>query len=285
MILPTVSSRSNPLPAVPEPTIAAFRRDGAVVIRGLLDADAIDLLRLGIEENLRSPGPRMIVASRPEDPGRFVEDFCNWQRIDAYRRIAFDSPLPAAAKRLMGSGTVRFYHDHLLVKEAGTRQRTPWHQDQPYYNIDGTQTCSFWIPVDPVPRAATLEFVAGSHLGPWLMPRTFMDRQARWFPEGSLADLPDVDADRSRFEILGWALEPGDVVAFHMLALHAAAGVEGPGRRRVFSARYLGDDVRHAPRPWKTSPDFPGLADRLPAGAPMADPLFPQVADRSSQDC
>ena len=26
--------------------------------------------------------------------------------------------------------------------------------------------CSMWMPVDPVAREATLEFVAGSHLGP-----------------------------------------------------------------------------------------------------------------------
>jgi hypothetical protein len=58
-----------------------------------------------------------------------------------------------------------------------------------------------------------------------------------------------------------------------MLTLHASAG--SPNRRRVFSLRYLGDDIRHAPRRWKASPDFPGLADRLPAGAPMDDPLFP----------
>jgi hypothetical protein len=43
----------------------------------------------------------------------------------------------------------------------------------------------------------------------------------------------------------------------------------------VFSVRFLGDDTRHAPRRWTTSPDFPGLADTLPAGAPMDHPLFP----------
>ena len=75
--------------------------------------------------------------------------------------------------------------------------------------------------------------------------------------------------------ILGWALEPGDVVCFHMLALHASAGVDGDRRRRVFSVRFLGDDMRHAPRAWATSPEFPGLAERLPAGAPLDDPLFP----------
>ena len=262
--------------AVVTPELAdAFARDGAVCLRGLLNADEVALLRAGIDANIAAPSPRAKVASRPDDPGFFIEDFCCWQDNDAYRRVIFDSPLSAAAGLLMQSHHVRLYHDHMLTKEPGTRQRTPWHQDQPYYNIEGRQNISFWIPVDPVRRPSTLEFVAGSHRGPWLMPRTFMDNQAKWFPEGSLADLPDVEAARNDYPILGWAVEPGDVVAFHMLALHAAGGVDGDRRRRVFSVRMLGDDTTHAPRGWVTSPPFPGLAERLPAGAPMQDALFP----------
>lgn len=257
--------------------VADFARDGAVCLRGLLTPDEVALLRAGIEANLAAPSPRAKIASRPDDPGRFFEDFCNWQGIAQFGRFVADTPVALAAQRLMQSHSVRLYHDHVLVKEAGTRQRTPWHQDQPYYNIDGRQNLSMWIPVDPVPRASTLEFVAGSHRGPWLMPRSFMDHQAKWFPEGSLQDLPDIEADRSAFDILGWDIAPGDVVCFHMLALHAAGGFAGPGRRRVFSVRFLGDDVRHAPRAWTTSPDFPGLAQALPAGAPMDHPLFPQL--------
>ncbi len=252
-----------------------FARDGAICIRQLLSPEEVALLRDGIEANLAHPSPRAKVASRPDDPGRFFEDFCNWQDIDQFGRFIHEAPLALAAQKLMASNTVRLYHDHLLVKEPGTRQRTPWHQDQPYYNIEGQQNVSMWIPVDPVSRASTLEFVAGSHKGPWLMPRTFMDNQAKWFPEGSLADLPNIEAQRDAYPIIGWQIEPGDVVCFHMLALHAAAGVDGPNRRRVFSVRFLGDDVRHAPRPWKTSPDFPGLAESLPAGATMDHPLFP----------
>ena len=261
--------------------VSDFQRDGAVVIRQLLTQAELALLREGIDANLAQPSVRAKVASRPDDPGRFFEDFCNWQHNAAYRRFIFETPLALAAQRLMGSRTVRLYHDHLLVKEPGTRQRTPWHQDQPYYNIDGQQNVSLWIPVDPVSRAATLEFVAGSHRGPWLMPRTFMDHQAKWFPEGSLADLPDIEAARERFPIIGWAIEPGDFVCFHMLTLHAAGGVDGAHRRRVFSLRFLGDDIRHAPRRWATSPEFPGLADRLDAGASMVDPLFPLLATRA----
>ena len=111
------------------------------------------------------------------------------------------------------------------------------------------------------------------------MPRTFMDHQARWFPEGSLTELPDIETNRDQHRIIGWALQPGDVVCFHMLTLHASAGVDGDLRRRVFSLRLLGDDMRHAPRPWKTSPDFPGLASELPAHAELNHPLFPLLVE------
>ncbi len=263
--------------------VGAFARDGAVCLRQVLTPTEVDLLRRGIDANLAAPSPRAIVASPAGDPGLFIEDFCNWQSNPAYRDVIFNSALAQLARALMRSSSVRLYHDHMLTKEAGTRTPTPWHQDQPYYNVEGQQNISFWIPVDPVRRHSTLEFLAGSHRGPWLMPRSFMTQQAKWFPEGALADLPDVEALRQRPfganddspRILGWALEPGDLVCFHMLTLHATAGVDPDQRRRVFSVRFLGDDMRHAPRTWKTSPEFPGLADELPAGAPMDHALFP----------
>ncbi len=260
---------------VHEAIVDAYQTDGAVCIRGLLNPEEVAILRAGLDVNLAHPSARAKVASPAGDPGLFIEDFCCWQDNPHYQRTIFETPLAEVAARLMRSATARLYHDHMLTKEAGTRQPTPWHQDQPYYNVEGLQNCSMWIPVDPVARHSTLEFVAGSHRGPWLMPRTFMDKQAKWFPEGSLADLPDVDAQRDRHRILGWELAPGDVVCFHMLALHAAAGVDAGRRRRVFSLRFLGDDMRHAPRRWTTSPEFPGLAGQLAAGAPMHHALFP----------
>ena len=262
---------------LPPETTAAYTTDGAVILRGVLDPDEVQLLAEGIEHNLAHRSPLAAVASQPDDPGRFVEDFCTWQTNPAYREILFASALPHIAAQLMQSATVRLYHDHLLVKEPGTRQPTPWHQDQPYYNVSGRQNVSFWIPVDPVPLASTLRLVAGSHTGTWYMPRSFRDQQAKWFPDGTLAELPDIEADPARHRQLAWAMEPGDVLAFHMLSLHASSGVGPKARRRVFSARYLGDDARHAPRPWRTSPPFAGLVDRLADGAVMDDALFPLV--------
>jgi ectoine hydroxylase-related dioxygenase (phytanoyl-CoA dioxygenase family) len=258
-------------------TISNFQRDGAVVLRGVLSTMQLMQLELGVEENLASLSPLAITASESDDPGRFVEDFCTWQSNDHYEQILKASALPWIARDLMQSQTVRLYHDHLLVKESGTRAITPWHQDQPYYNVSGRQNVSFWIPVDPVPQESTLRLIAGSHEGAWYMPRTFRQLQAKWFPEGSLQELPDIEGQPDKLKQLAWALEPGDCVAFHMLTLHATRGTPTGRRRRVFSARYLGDDARHAVRPWRTSPPFEGLADRLPDGAEMSDALFPRL--------
>jgi ectoine hydroxylase-related dioxygenase (phytanoyl-CoA dioxygenase family) len=247
-----------------------YWRDGAVCVRNAFGPDDVALAREAIDANLAALSPYAKRASDDGD-GAFVEDFCNWRRIEPLRRFVFESPAAQIAAELMGATEVRLYHDHVLVKEPGTVQRTPWHQDLPYYNVDGRLNISMWFPVDPVARRSSLEFVAGSHLGPWYMPRTFLDGEAKWFPDGTLAELPLIEDDR----VIGWELEPGDAVFFHMLTLHGAGGV-GPGsRRRVLSLRFLGDDMVHAPRHWDTSPPFPGLDEELPAGAPLDHPLFP----------
>ena len=51
------------------------------------------------------------------------------------------------------------------------------------------------------------------------------------FDEGALEEVPDIDADRDAWPIVGWAMEPGDAVAFNMLTLHGAAGSRPAGAR------------------------------------------------------
>ena len=215
----------------PDDDARAYQRDGAVVLRGLLSGEQVATLREAIEWNLSNPGPLAGVASCEEDPGAFLEDFCNWSRVPGYQDVIFNSAIAEVGAALMASSTARLYHDHVLVKEAGTQQPTPWHQDQPYYNISGRQNVSFWIPVDrgelhclrlgccqsaarsqlsrafvlAVPRESTLEFVAGSHEGTWYMPKTFLTEQSKWFPEGSLANVPDVASGALRLLLVASA--------------------------------------------------------------------------------
>ena len=222
---------------IDDATVDRFQRDGAVCIRGLFRPEEVAVMRAGIDENLEHLSPRAKVASGADDPGHFVEDFCNWQVNEHYRRFIFESRVAAAAGRLMRSSYARLYHDHMLTKEPGTRQPTPWHQDQPYYNVEGRQNVSFWIPADPVNRESTLEFVAGSHLGPWLMPRSFMDAQAKWFPEGTLADLPNIEAARHNFPYPRLGASAGRCRVLSHAHLARSAGGHGPeSPPRVFRA-------------------------------------------------
>ena len=246
-----------------------FRRDGAVPLRGVLSPEEIEALRAGVERDLADPSPLAIAT------GRFFEDFRNWDRIPEFEAVIRNSRLAEVAGELMGAERVRLFHDHVLVKEAGSTEPSPWHQDQPYYCVDGRQNVSFWIPLDPVTRENTLEFARGSHAsGTWFMPRSFVAKTPMVFEEGSLAEVPEIDPA----DVIGWELEPGDAVAFHMLTLHQAAG--SPTRRRAFSLRLLGDDATYAPRPHRTSPPFEEIDGELEAGAPMDHPLFPVLFQR-----
>lgn len=259
---------------VDDDAIEAFARDGVIVLRGILTPDEVEQVGVGIDKALLTPGERVKQVSMTDEPGAFVEDFLRWRDVAEIEHLALRSRVGEAAAALMDSMSARFYHDHLLVKEPNTAQPTPWHQDQPYYNVEGTGI-SAWLPADVIPKDGSPEFWAGSHLGPWRMPRSFLDNEAKWFPEGSLAEMPDIDSDRSAYDIRQWALQPGDGIFFSFLTLHSAPGFPYEERRRALSLRYLGSDARFAPRPWTTSPSFDGLVDELSDGDSLDHPQFP----------
>src|SRR4051812_17198552 len=172
--------------------IAAYQRDGAVCVRGLF-RDWVEVIEAGIERNMREPGPYAAESVRPGEPGSFFDDYCNWERIPEFRRVVLESPAAEAAGAAMRSRTAQFFHDHVLVKEPGTQKATPWHQDIPYYFIDGAQTVSFWIPIDPV-RDATLRLIAGSQAWEkWVLPVRWLDESSFYADAAAYRPVPDPD--------------------------------------------------------------------------------------------
>jgi ectoine hydroxylase-related dioxygenase (phytanoyl-CoA dioxygenase family) len=254
-------------------TVETFQRDGVAVLRGLFQ-DWVPVLQKGVERNLADPSADVRIYKGRDGDGRFVGDYCNWARIPEYRDFIFNSGAAEVGRQLMGSKTVRLFHEHVLVKEPGADVPTPWHQDQPYYCVDGDDTVSLWIPLDPVPLDRTLEFVPGSHKwGRYYRPERF-DKTPLNEGDG-LEPVPDINGNRAKFNVTGWALEPGDAVAFNYKTLHGApANTSKSTYRRAFSLRLMGDDVRFARREGiKTSPPFRGVT--LAHGAVMDAPEFP----------
>lgn len=261
-----------PHPLVSNADIETFARDGVVLIRGLF-RDQVDLLRAGVERNMSSPGPYAAENLKEGEGGRFFDDYCNWTRIPEFQEAIEVSPAAAVAADLMQSKTVQMFHDHVLVKEPGTSKPTPWHQDGPYYFVEGTQTVSFWSPLDPVTNAS-LRCVAGSHR--WekpVLPTRWLAETSFYPEDDAYMQVPDPDAED--MDVREWEMEPGDAVAFNYMTLHGARGNESTSRRRAFSLRLLGDDARYVERPGPTSPPFPG--HDMTTGQHLREDWFPML--------
>ncbi|WP_147127737.1 phytanoyl-CoA dioxygenase family protein [Shimia ponticola] len=257
--------------------IDTFQKDGVVLIKGLF-RDQVDLLRAGVERNMAEPGPYAAENLKEGEGGRFFDDYCNWERIPEFREAIMASPAAPVGAELMQSKTVQLFHDHVLVKEPGTSKPTPWHQDGPYYFVEGRQTISFWSPLDSV-EDATLRCVAGSHLWDkpvlptrWLAETSFYPNEEDYMP------VPDPDAEA--MEIREFTMEPGDAVAFNFMILHGARGNTTEKRRRAFSLRLVGDDARYTERPGRTSPPFPG--HDMVQGQKLREDWFPTLLDQSA---
>ena len=137
-----------------------FAADGALVLRGVF-TDWVERLREGVAEAMARPS-RLERSYQPAGSARFFQDLCRWQDVAEFRAFVEQSGAGALAGALMGADGVRFFHDHILVKEVGAAVVTPWHQDRPYYCVDAERSVSFWIPLDPVAREFSLRCVAGS---------------------------------------------------------------------------------------------------------------------------
>jgi ectoine hydroxylase-related dioxygenase (phytanoyl-CoA dioxygenase family) len=264
-----------PHPLITQADIESFKNDGVILVKGLF-ADYVEDLRQGLEYNMQNPGPYAAENLNASENGRFFDDYCNWQRVPEFENTVRQSPAAAVAADLMSSNRVQMFHDHILIKEPGTSKPTPWHQDSPYYFVNGVQNVSFWSPLDPVTNAS-LRCVAGSHKWPkpvlptrWLAEDSFYPNDDDYMP------VPDPDAEA--MEIREWAMEPGDAVAFNFSILHGARGNESTSRRRAFSLRLVGDDAHYVARPGNTSPPFPG--HNMQPGQRLREDWFPIIFER-----
>ncbi len=272
----------EPLRPITDDEVAAYERDGAVLLRGLFDLEWIELLREAVEADKKTPGRMVRHNTPPGGSGEFFVDFQLWQRWEGAKRFALEGPGGAIAARMMGAKSVNYYPDHLLVKEPGTQERTPWHHDQPYYPVEGWMVGSIWLPLDPVPEEICVDFIPGSHKwNRWFAPQFFKSGN----PELQVQDprfesIPDFEAQRGQYELLSWQLEPGDCIFFHGLVVHGASGNPSPqGRRRAYATRWLGEDARYAARAGQISPPLEGHG--LQPGDAMDCEMFPRVWPRA----
>lgn len=291
---------AKPLRRVTTSEIEAFDRDGAVLVKGILPKEWVDRVASGLDAAIEAPD----VLS--ENLGTLRVDQFPAARSPDLRSIVEASPVAEIVGRALES-PVRFYMDQLFYKPKGLVPATPWHQDTCYYNITGHDLIRAWISPDPVSRNVSLEVVRGSHH--WNVcysplagrdPETSAAAQAmlenarpdrpmlgadvyeNWtywsgVRDRSLPPVPDIEAHRDSFDILGWDYEPGDVLLFHGNILHSALGdVVSATPRRAHASLWAGRDVRYLHRLGQVIPDPIALYEHEPrSGQPLSD--FPDV--------
>lgn len=275
--------------AITHDEIEAFRTDGVVKLDAMFGSEWIDLLRAGMADHLDAPTERSRIWDRDEQNRTMQWDSMAWQRVPAYQRFVFDSPAAAIAGQVMGSRDVHFYFDAVFVRSPGSQFETPWHQDEPYWSVEGHDTCTIWMPLVPVSAESALAFVPGSHRGGtvWdqpdfgtLNPDAKSDIDRSDFSGIAEADIPDIDADRDAYGVVSWAMEPGDCVVFNSRILHGGSGrLADDTELRVFTSKWLGDDARIAFRDVGMDPDFSSImrAHGLDDGDRPGTELLPLV--------
>jgi Phytanoyl-CoA dioxygenase (PhyH) len=181
--------------------------------------------------------------------GLFFYDVAAWKHDRGVRAVAFDSALPEIVSELMGAVYVNFWEDTTFVKAPHTRQKTAFHQDLAYFQIDGDQCVVVWIPLDPASlENGVMQYVRGSHLwGETYAPNVFVSQTP--FASSPEKRCPDIEGAVGAYDIVAFDVEPGDVIIHHVKTVHGAGGNPSDRWRRAVSFRYCGDGVRYFDRP------------------------------------
>ena len=262
---------------VGEADVETFDRDEVICLRGLFDARWVSRIRAAMDRVIANPSAEGKLLNPDGTPGRFERDLFMWMRDDDFRALVYDSPLGEIAAACMRSQRVTFIVDMMLTKEPNTPWPTPWHHDLPYGWYDGEQVCGLWLSLDHTTEdSGAVDWVRGSHKwGSWYAAQPF-EGGAYEVPDG-LERMPDIDADRSSYDIANYETEPGDCIVNHLLTVHSAPGNSTERRRRAVIFRLAGDDATYAERgPGRPKPfSDPGLAPGDPF--PLDHDQFPTI--------
>lgn len=238
--------------------VEAYQRDGAILLRGVLDEQQQALLARGVQECFDQPGKRSTRASDREGQGTtFLESFPSLHN-PSLKALLADGGIAAIAARMMRTSSAQLILDQIFYKQRGRVIPTPWHQDTPYLRVRGDEMVRIWVTADFSPKALSLQIVRGSHrwnviYDPRLGGRDGHIRNtgegkmlAMSATAGDAPEVPDIDRYRDSFDILNWDVAPGDALVFHGNMLHAAGGADDyPGDRRAYTSMWGGPNLRY----------------------------------------
>lgn len=193
--------------------VSAYREDGYVLVRGMLDAEEIGLLSRAARED-RVLDQKSF--GKGDGEGGIVRlSLWNHPTDTIYGMIARSQSIVGSAAKLLGDEPYH-YHSKMIMKDAKVGGAWTWHQDYGYWYQNGVLSpnlTSAYVAVDKATREnGCLQVIRGSHkLG--RIEHVLSGDQAG-------ADQERVDEILKRHELIYVEMEPGDVLFFHSNMLH-----------------------------------------------------------------
>lgn len=262
-----------------------YQRNGVVYLPGLLDEKFMTLVEEAVQYTIDHP--TKFAYERPAAGPFIYSDNGNvdaWSK-EPYKTLLNTGPFGEVSQGLFDADDVWFVNEQVFWKEGNYLQRTPWHQDASYFNFDGADQAFFWIALTSLPRENALEFVRGSNHGTlyngYAQGATKSapqdgDPTKPLFDDPDRPPLPNIEANRSQYDIISWPIERGDVLVFHPRTLHGGAP-DQPGRsRKSLSLRFCGAKTVRRPTlegEMAAGPGDHGLwggVEKLEIGAPVS---------------
>ncbi len=284
---------TEPARAITAEEIETYHKDGVVLLPKMFDQAWVELLDEGLKANCAMPSSRSRVWDRDEKGRTMFYDAQAWQGIEQYRQFIFESPAAQIAGELMRSRAINFFFDAVFVRSPGSQFATPWHQDEPYWSVEGYDTCTVWMPLTPVKKENALAYVPGSHrletmyeqynFGE-LNPDKLEDVDQVDFSKIAEQAFPNIDENPEQFGVISWDMQPGDCVAFNSRTMHGGSGQLAEDRDlRVFTTKWLGDDVHINFRAQGMDPDHSAVMTEvgLKHGDRPGTDLYPRVWERA----
>lgn len=193
--------------------LESYRRDGYVLVRGLLDAESTALLQTAARQD---PKMREFRLERNDGEGGTTR-LALWRDAEdnTLGMLARLDRIVEAAAQCVGEPVYHF-HSKLIQKEAHEGGAWVWHQDYGYWYLDGflyPRMVSCFIAIDPATREnGCLQVLTGSHELGRVEHGVVGDEKG--------ADMQRVEAARKKHETIYCEMEPGDGLFFHCNVLH-----------------------------------------------------------------
>lgn len=222
---------------VSEQDVAKFKEDGFFIVRGMLDASEVDLVKQAIEQDDSLNQSQNQIELNDESGG--TTKLSLWSNPgDGTLGMHTRSERVAGTMAKLLGGPVMHYHSKNLIKKPREGGVWNWHQDYGYWYKDFfllPHLATAYLAVDPCTKAnGCLKLLRGSHeLGR-------LDHWSKGDQQG--ADLERVELAKQRYEEVFCEMAPGDLCFFSALTLHSSQGNFSDNRRLAFASCFTRAD-------------------------------------------